>query len=70
MKITNKSPNMIVFDKLSCGEVFKDEHSNICMKIEETVNGCNMVYLSNGSLDCIEIDKKVERVRCELVIDN
>lgn len=70
MTIVNKSPNMIIFEKLSCGEVFRDKHSNICMKIEEVVDGRNMVYLCDGSLDCIEIDEKVERVRCELVVDN
>ena len=47
MIIVNKSPNMVEFEKLSCGEVFRDKYSNICMKIEEVVSGQNMVYLSD-----------------------
>ena len=70
MNIVNKSPNIVIFDKLSWGEVFRDKHSNICMKIEECVDGRNMVYLCDGSLGYIEIDDKVEKVRCELVVEN
>ena len=70
MNIVNKSPNMVMFEKLSCGEVFRDKHSNICMKIEEVVSGQNMVYLCDGSLNYIDSDEKVEKVCCELVVDN
>lgn len=70
MNIVNKSPNIVIFEKLSWGEVFRDKHSNICMKIEECVDGRNMVYLCDGSLDCIDNDENVERVRCELVVEN
>lgn len=69
MVITHKSPNMVEFYKLSCGTVFRDKHSNLCMKIEEN-NDTNMVYLVDGSLYCIDNDEKVEKVRCELVIEN
>lgn len=70
MVITNKSPNMVEFKNLSCGVVFRDKHSNICMKIEEGVDGHNMVYLCDGSIGYVDEDEKVERVRCELVIEN
>lgn len=70
MIITNKSPNMVEFNKLSYGVVFKDKHSNICMKIAETIEGKNMVYLIDGLLDYADEDEKVEKVRCELVIEN
>lgn len=69
MVITNKSPNMVEFYKLSCGEVFRDKHSNICMKIEES-NDTNMVYLVDGSLYYIYGQDKVEKICCELVIEN
>jgi hypothetical protein len=69
MVITNKSPNMVEFYKLSCGTVFRDKHSNICMKIEEN-NDTNMVYLVDGSLYYIDGEDKVEKIRCELVIEN
>ena len=69
MMITNKSPNMIEFERLSCGVVFRDKHSNICMKIEGSPNG-NMVYLVDGSVNFIDDDEKVEKVRCELVVEN
>lgn len=69
MLITNKSPNMVEFYKLCCGEVFRDKHSNICMKIEEN-NDTNMVYLVDGSLYYIDGEDKVEKIRCELVIEN
>ena len=48
MLITNKSPNMVEFYKLSCGVVFRDKHSNICMTIEDDGNS-NMIYLVDGS---------------------
>lgn len=70
MVITHKSPNMVEFYKLSCGTVFRDKHSNLCMKIEESDFGGNMVYLCDGSVDYIDGDEKVEKVRCELVIEN
>lgn len=70
MVITNKSPNVKEFKNLSCGDVFRDEHSNICMKIEETANGENMVYVCDGSLGYIYDNDKVEKVRCELVVEN
>ncbi len=69
MVITNKSPNMVEFYKLSCGEVFRDKHSNICMKIGEN-NDTNMVYLVDGSLYYIDGEDKVEKIRCELVVEN
>ena len=69
MKISNKSPNIISFGNLTCGEVFKDEHSNYCMKVENDTDS-NMVYLSDGSRDYADDDYKVERVRCELVVEN
>ena len=69
MNIVNKSPNMVMFEKLSCGDVFKDKHSNICMKTEGCPDG-NMVYLCDGSFNFIDDDEKVERVRCELVVEN
>ena len=70
MNIVNKSPNMVMFEKLSCGEVFRDKHSNICMKIEEVVSGQNMACLCDGSLNYIDNDEKVEKVRCDLVVEN
>ena len=69
MKISNKSPNMVSFKNLSCGEVFKDEHSNYCMKIE--LDGdANMIYLSDGALHCADDEEMFERVKCELVVEN
>ena len=70
MNIINKSQNMVMFEKLSCGEVFIDKHSNICMKIEEVVSGQNTVCLCDGSLNYIDSDEKVGKVRCELVVEN
>lgn len=69
MLITNKSPNMVEFYKLSCGVVFRDKHSNICMTIEDDGNS-NMIYLVDGSRGYIDGEDKVENVRCELVIEN
>lgn len=70
MVVTNKSPNMVEFKNLSCGVVFRDKHSNICMKIEGIVSGQNMVYVCDGSLNYIDDDEKVEKVRCEFVVEN
>ena len=70
MTIVNKGPNMVMFEELSCGEVFRDKNSNICMKIEGVVSGHNIVYLCDGSLNYIDSNDKVEKVRCELVIEN
>lgn len=74
MIITHKKSDMIPFEKLSCGCVFKDKHSNICMKIDYVeCNGgfeYNMVYLCDGSLSYIEDEENVEKVRHELVIDS
>ena len=70
MIIVTKKPNMVMFENLHCGDVFRDEHSNICIKIEECVDGRNMVYLCDGVRDFMDYNKKVEKVRCELVIDN
>ena len=69
MKIVNRSTNKVEFRKLSNGEVFRDEHSNYCMKIE-TNDGVNMVYLSDGALGSAEEFWTVEKVRCELIVDN
>ena len=69
MDIVNKNLDMVVFEKLSCGEVFRDKHSNICMKTESHGNA-NMVYLYDGSFDYLEENERVERVRCQLVIEN
>ena len=60
---------MVEFYKLSCGVVFRDKHSNICMKIEDDGNS-NMIYLCDGSRGYIYGEDKVEKVRCELVIEN
>ena len=70
MLISNKSPNMVEFKELSCGVVFRVKHSNICMKIEENIRGDNMVYLVDGSISSIDGDERVEKVRCELVVEN
>lgn len=69
MIISYKSPNLTEFEKLSCGVVFRDRHSNICMKIEYK-GDANMVYLCDGSLNYIDEEEKVEKVHCELVIEN
>jgi hypothetical protein len=69
MNIVNKNPDMVLFEKLSCGSVFRDKHSNICMKTELNEN-TNMVYLTDGSLDYLDDTEKVERVRCELLVEN
>lgn len=61
MIISNKSPNMVEFKALNCGVVFRDKHSNICMKIEEDVAGHKMVYLCDGSLGYVDEDEKVEK---------
>ena len=73
MIITHKKSDMIPFEKLSCGCVFRDKHSNVCMKIEYVEDGVstyNMVYLCDGSLDYIEDGESVEKVRHELIIDS
>lgn len=69
MNIVNKSPNMVEFIKLSCGSVFKDQNSNYCMKLEY-YSDVNMVYLTDGTLGFIEDSERVEKVRCELVVEN
>ena len=69
MIIVNKSPNKILFYKLFRGEVFKDSYSNVCMKTEETPEGCNAVRLSDGSLDYIDKESEVERIKCQLVVE-
>lgn len=69
MTIVNKNPDMVEFEKLSCGTVFKDEHANYCMKTVFNDNA-NIVYLSDGDLGYMEGYEKVERVRCELVVSN
>lgn len=69
MNIVNKKPDMVPFEKISCGEVFKDEHSNYCMKTMFSGNA-NMVYLSNGDVGLAESDELFERVHAELVILN
>lgn len=69
MNIVNKKPNMVSFKNLSCGEVFKDGHSNYCMKIEPD-NDANMVYLSDGALGMADDEDIFERIKCELVVSN
>ena len=69
MNIVNNKPNMVSFKNLSCGEVFKDEHSNYCMKIEPD-SDANMVYLSDGALGMADDEDIFERIKCELVVSN
>ena len=69
MNIVNKKPNMVSFKNLSCGEVFKDDHSNYCMKIEFD-GDANMVYLSDGALGSTDDEEMFERIKCELVVSN
>lgn len=69
MTIVNKSPNKILFETVSCGEVFKDKYCNVCMKIETTDCGINTVRLSDGSADYTSNDDEVERIKCQLVIE-
>ena len=69
MNIVNKKPNMVSFKNLSCGEVFKDENSNYCMKIEAN-DYINMVYLFDGALGSADDEEMYERVECELVVSN
>lgn len=69
MNIVSKKPNMVSFKNLSCGEVFKDEHSNYCMKIEPD-SDANMVYLSDGALGMADDEDIFERIKCELVVSN
>lgn len=69
MIIETINKDMVEFKSLSDGIVFKDEHSNYCMKIEYN-NGVNMTYLTDGQLGFVDDFKKVEKVRCKLVIDN
>lgn len=69
MNIVNKKPNMRAFESINCGAVFRDKHSNICMKIEYN-NNVNVVYLCDGSLAYIEDEDKVEIIGHELVIEN
>ena len=66
--IHKNQKNMVEFQTLACGDVFRDSNSNTCMKIEETIGGRNMVYLFNGELGVIDDDAKVEKIRCELVV--
>lgn len=71
MVIINKSPSLIAFKELSCGEVFRNKRANICMKIEEGIGGQNIVYLCDGTLDYFDdIDAKVEKVCCKLVVED
>lgn len=73
MVITHKKSDMIPFEKLSDGCVFKDKHSNICMKIEYIESdefAYNMVYLCDGSIGYICDNEEVEKLRHELVIDS
>lgn len=68
MKIVNKS-NLIPFGNLSCGEVFRDSNTHICMKCEyANMLSTNTVYLEDGSLTYFDDDILVERVDCELVL--
>ena len=69
MNIVNKKPNMVLFKNLSYGEVFKDNHSNYCMKVGFD-NDANMVYLSDGALGSADDEEMYERVKCELVVSN
>ena len=70
MLIVNKSLNKVPFEKLSCGDVFKDKYGNVCLKIETTDCGVNTVRLSDGSYDqTAGDDDEIEVVKCQLVIE-
>lgn len=69
MTIVNKSLHKIAFEKLFCGEVFKDKYGNVCLKMETTDCGANAVRLSDGSYDYIAGDEEVDTVKCQLVIE-
>ena len=67
MKIV-KEKNLIKFEKLACGEVFKDKgENNYCVKTEESAHS-NVVHLLDGRLSWVDDKDFVERVDCELVI--
>lgn len=68
--IHKNQKNMVEFQTLACGDVFRDSNSNTCMKIGETIDGRNMVYLCDGGLDIIDDDEMVEKIRCELVVED
>ena len=68
MIITHKPSKTVKFEQLACGEVFKNKHSGICMKIEACYD-INTVYLSDGSIYSTDDDELVEIVKCELVLD-
>lgn len=68
MTIVKKS-NMVSFDHISCGEVFKDERSNYCMKIE-CDDDKNLVCLSDGVLGYADDNEMFERVTCHLAVSN
>ena len=75
MKIVCEQPvkALYKFKELACGEVFRDMYSdsieNICMKIEDTVEGKNAVYLTSGTLNCVPDDLGVELVSCCLKVE-
>lgn len=69
MRIVSALSDIVEFEGLSCGSVFKDERSNICMKIKHHADR-NVVYLRDGSLGYLDGKIKVEKVRCELVLYN
>lgn len=68
MVIVNKVHNKVAFGTLSCGDVFKDRSSNICMKVEPN-GSANMVYLSDGVLGTAEDNEIFESIKCQLVIE-
>ena len=70
MEIVNKNKEVVEFEKLSTGEVFRDLNSNICMKTDEYDCNVNAVRLVDGSFYYHYSQEKVERVHCKLIIEN
>lgn len=71
MTIVNKSPDMVKFESLSQGSVFMDKYSNYCIKIEYTYsNNSNAVFLIDGALTHVDDSEMVQRIKCELIVND
>lgn len=75
MKITNKRAELVYFDELKVGEIFRNPDGDICLKVKSFSRyDMDTVNLTKSELDCygywrVDKQKKFERVKAELIIE-
>lgn len=74
MKITDKRTELVYFDELKVGEIFRNPDGDICLKVKSFCRyDMNTVNLTKSELECYDWcrkkQEKFERVKAELIVE-